>query len=51
MITEAVVEDPDSFPDCGQYLGDLFGGSQRHYRIAHLIDPHQRERNTLQLGC
>lgn len=27
MITEAVVEDPSSFPDCGQYLGDLFGGS------------------------
>lgn len=29
MITEAVVEDPTSFPDCGKYLGDLFGGSQR----------------------
>ena len=28
MITEAVVEDPTSFPDCGKYLGDLFGGSQ-----------------------
>ena len=28
MITEAVVEDPDNFPDCGQYLGDLFGGSR-----------------------
>lgn len=28
MITEAVVEDPTSFPDCGQYLGDLFGRSQ-----------------------
>ena len=27
MITEAVVEDPGSYPDCGQYLGDLFGGS------------------------
>ncbi len=25
MITEAVVEDPGSYPDCGQYLGDLFG--------------------------
>jgi hypothetical protein len=28
MITEAVVEDPGSYPDCGQYLGDLFGGSK-----------------------
>jgi hypothetical protein len=28
MITEAVVEDPGSYPDCGQYLGDLFGGSE-----------------------
>jgi hypothetical protein len=27
MITEAVVQDPGSYPDCGQYLGDLFGGT------------------------
>ena len=27
MITEAVVNDPGSYPDCGRYLGDLFGGS------------------------
>ena len=27
MITEAVVEDPSNFPDCGQFLGDLFGGN------------------------
>ena len=26
MITEAVVQDPGNFPDCGQFLGDLFGG-------------------------
>ena len=26
MITEAVVHDPGKFPDCGQFLGDLFGG-------------------------
>lgn len=24
MITEAVVENSGSFPDCGRYLGDLF---------------------------
>ena len=27
MITEAVVQDPGKFPDCGQFLGDLFGGN------------------------
>ena len=27
MITEAVVNEPGSFPDCGQFLGDLFGGN------------------------
>ena len=27
MITEAVVKDPGNFPDCGQFLGDLFGGN------------------------
>ena len=27
MITEAVVNDPGTFPDCGQFLGDLFGGA------------------------
>ena len=24
MITEAVVEQPENYPNCGQYLGDLF---------------------------
>ena len=24
MITEAVVEDPGAYPDCGQYIGDLY---------------------------
>lgn len=24
MITEAVVEEPNGYPNCGQYLGDLF---------------------------
>ena len=27
MITEAVVNDPGNFPDCGQFLGDLFGAN------------------------
>lgn len=29
MITESVVNDPGNFPDCGQFLGDLFGGSKQ----------------------
>jgi hypothetical protein len=24
MITEAVVQNPGSYPDCGRYLGDLY---------------------------
>jgi hypothetical protein len=24
MITEAVVQNPNAFPDCGRYLGDLY---------------------------
>jgi len=24
MITEAVVQNPGTYPDCGRYLGDLF---------------------------
>lgn len=31
MITEAVVAEPGNFPDCGKYLGDLFGGSSRKH--------------------
>ena len=26
MITETVVGEPGTYPDCGRYLGDLFGG-------------------------
>lgn len=27
MITEAVVQNPGTFPDCGKYLGDLYANS------------------------
>jgi hypothetical protein len=27
MITEAVVQNPGSFPDCGRYLGDLYASA------------------------
>ncbi len=26
MIIESVVEEPNDYPDCGRYLGELFGG-------------------------
>ena len=36
MITEAVVQDPGNFPDCGQFLGDLFGGNTQPANAASL---------------
>ena len=36
MITEAVVQDPGNFPDCGRFLGDLFGGSPNKASITSL---------------
>ena len=36
MITEAVVKDPGNFPDCGQFLGDLFGGKSQPATAATL---------------
>ena len=36
MITEAVVKDPGNFPDCGQFLGDLFGGNTQPASAASL---------------
>ena len=36
MITEAVVKDPGNFPDCGQFLGDLFGGNTQPATTATL---------------
>ena len=36
MITEAVVNDPGSFPNCGQFLGDLFGGNTQPASASNL---------------
>ena len=36
MITESVVNDPGNFPDCGQFLGDLFGGNTQPATTATL---------------
>ena len=38
MITEAVVQDPGNFPDCGQFLGDLFGGNTQPAAAAALAN-------------
>ena len=38
MITEAVVRDPGNFPDCGQFLGDLFGGNTQPATAAALAN-------------
>merc|ERR1739841_262033 len=38
MITEAVVNDPGNFPDCGQFLGDLFGGNTQPATAAALAN-------------
>ena len=36
MIAESVVNDPGNFPDCGQFLGDLFGGNTQPATAATL---------------
>ena len=38
MITEAVVQEPGNFPDCGQFLGDLFGGNTQPATAAALAN-------------
>ena len=38
MITEAVVHDPGNFPDCGQFIGDLFGGNTQPATAAALAN-------------
>ena len=38
MITEAVVHDPGNFPDCGKFIGDLFGGNTQPATAAALAN-------------
>ena len=38
MITEAVVQDPGNFPDCGRFLGALFGGNTQTATAAALAN-------------
>ena len=46
MITEAVVKDPGNFPDCGQFLGDLFGGNTQPATAASLGSSTSSTNNT-----
>jgi hypothetical protein len=39
MITEAVVENPTTFPDCGRYLGDLYSRRARSVSTAPAGEP------------
>lgn len=32
MITEAVVQNPGTFPDCGKYLGDLYASTAQEQK-------------------
>ena len=45
MITEAVVKDPGNFPDCGPFLGDLFGGNTNPPPPPTLEAPHQHQQH------
>ena len=38
MITEAVVKDPGTYPDCGKFLGDLFGSSKGSKSLQSTLD-------------
>ena len=38
MITEAVVKDPGTYPDCGKFLGDLFGSSKGSKSVPSTLD-------------
>ena len=38
MITEAVVHGPGNFPNCGRFLGDLFGGNTQPATAAALTN-------------
>lgn len=44
MITEAVVQQPDKYPNCGQYLGDLFNSKKQTVKTAQ-IDTINNENN------
>ena len=48
MITEAVVQDPGNFPDCGQFLGDLFGGNTQPATAAALANSTSVDESTIE---
>ena len=48
MITEAVVQVPGNFPDCGQFLGDLFGGNTQPATAAALANSTSVDESTIE---
>ena len=48
MIMEAVVQDPGNFPDCGQFLGDLFGGNTQPATAAALANSSSDTESTIE---
>ena len=41
MIIESVVKEPDSYQDCGSYLGDLFGASNNINEMT--VQPYEKK--------
>ena len=49
MITEAVVQEPGNFPNCGQFLGDLFGGNTQPASAAALANSTSVTESTIEI--
>ncbi len=43
MITEAVVKEPERYPKCGRFLGDLFGG-ENNLDISNTTEGNKQEK-------
>jgi hypothetical protein len=50
MITEAVVNNPGSYPDCGRYLGDLYKRERRGAASSGEAVPASQQSGTAELG-
>jgi hypothetical protein len=50
MITEAVVQNPGSFPDCGRYLGDLYNRRLQEANAAATPTPAPTSSNSTGTG-
>ena len=50
MITESVVQNPGSFPDCGRFLGDLFSPTPPMAEVAPASSPSTSLNNSRNSG-